>query len=326
MPPISHRFVPYDDLGRTPNIVVDGAAHEQTGLILSHWPGSGTPPPLLADTSTEIVFNYLERPEFHLAVEAVSNNHFDEDGLIGIYVLCAPDDALARRDLLIDVATAGDFAKFNDRRAARIAFTIDAYSTATASPLGRDFFGRPYPQLCGALYQALLPEVPGMLAHTEDYAELWRAEDALLDESERAVDAGDVVIEEAAEADLAVVRIADGAPCHRMSINNRTGCNRVLTVRGASYGFHFRYESWVQYASRRPPPRVDLAPLATRLTAMERGDARWHADAVDGIRPGLHMSGASESTIPADRLITLLSEHLRTAPPAWDPYVPRQRP
>ena len=326
MPPISHRFVPYDDLGRTPNIVVDGAAHEHTGLVLSHWPGSGTPPPLLADTSAEIVFNYLDRPEFHLAVEVVTNNHFDEDGLIGVYVLCSPGDALGERDLLIDVATAGDFVKFRDRRAARIAFAIDAFAAASTSPLGRDFFGRPYPQLCGALYQALLPEVPKILAHLEDYAGLWREEDALLDASERALDAGDVIIEEVAEADLAVVRIADGAPCHRMSVNNRTDCNRVLTVQGASYGFHFRYESWVQYASRRPPPRVDLAPLVGRLTALERGDGRWHADAVTGIRPGLHMSGTSESTIPADRLIALLSEHLKTAPPAWDPYVPRQRP
>ena len=44
---------------------------------------------LRADTSAEIVFNYLETPSLHVDVDAVSNNHFDEDGLIGIFTLDA---------------------------------------------------------------------------------------------------------------------------------------------------------------------------------------------------------------------------------------------
>jgi hypothetical protein len=32
-----------------------------------------------ADTSAEIEFRYLDAPVFHTNVQAVSNNHFDED-------------------------------------------------------------------------------------------------------------------------------------------------------------------------------------------------------------------------------------------------------
>ena len=76
------RYVPYDELRSEPNVIVDGSATGGTLLTLSHWPKSGTPLELAADTSAEIVFNHLDRPSTHVDVNAVSNNHFDEDGLI----------------------------------------------------------------------------------------------------------------------------------------------------------------------------------------------------------------------------------------------------
>jgi hypothetical protein len=38
----ARRFVAYEELGETPNIVVDGAGNAATVLTLSHWPKSGT--------------------------------------------------------------------------------------------------------------------------------------------------------------------------------------------------------------------------------------------------------------------------------------------
>ena len=114
------RFVGYDELGDEPNIVVDGAGYAATLITLSHWPHSGTPKALKADTSTEIVFKYLDAPDFHVAADAVSNNHFDEDGLVGLYALIEPEAARRMRDLLNGIAHAGDFATYRDRRAARV--------------------------------------------------------------------------------------------------------------------------------------------------------------------------------------------------------------
>src|SRR5262249_46393667 len=45
------RFVPYPSAA-IPNIIVDGAANSHTVLTLSHWPKSGSPTELRADTST----------------------------------------------------------------------------------------------------------------------------------------------------------------------------------------------------------------------------------------------------------------------------------
>ena len=132
------RFVPYDQISSQPNVIVDGAATKQTVLTLSHWPKSGTPIELRGDTSAEIVFNYLEQPRVHVDADVVSNNHFDEDGLIGIFSMVEPSTASRHRNLLVDAATAGDFGVYATRDAARMAMTLSAYAERETSPLPKD--------------------------------------------------------------------------------------------------------------------------------------------------------------------------------------------
>src|ERR1019366_1612838 len=103
-----NHFVPYDQLNSSPNIIVDGAATTGPVLTLSHWPKSGTPAALRRDTSAEIVFAYLDSPDLYAQADAVSNNHFDEDGLVGIFALTNLSTAEKYRDLLTDAANAGD--------------------------------------------------------------------------------------------------------------------------------------------------------------------------------------------------------------------------
>ncbi len=70
----------------------------------------GHPAEFAAELSAEMAFSYLAAFDHHTDAGAVSNNHFDQDGLVGVFALSAPEDALARRDLLVEVARAGDFA------------------------------------------------------------------------------------------------------------------------------------------------------------------------------------------------------------------------
>ena len=158
------RYLPFAAASSEPNVIVDGTANDRTLITLSHWRRSGTPADLMADTSTAIVFNYLDRPDLHVAADVVSNNHFDEDGLVGIYALLEPEAAASRRDLLIDVAQAGDFGVFRSRRAARIAFAISAHADPARSPFPRPLFDRPAPQVEEGLYRALLDVLPRLLA------------------------------------------------------------------------------------------------------------------------------------------------------------------
>ena len=332
----SRHFVAYEELGQSPNIVVDGLGNDATVITLSHWPKSGTPKPLKADTSTEIVFNYLAAPRFHVSAAKVSNNHFDEDGLAGIYALVDPEVAIAMRDLVVDVAHAGDFATYRDRRAARVAFTVSAFADPRQSPLDRAIFELPYAEQCAALYQELLPRFGEMLTDTDRFRTYWEREDQALTHSEQALRQGDVTIEEMPEVDLAIVRIAERLAartvhrftwaseeaCHPMAVHNATTCNRILMQQGMRYRFVYRYESWVQFMSRRPPPRVDLAPLAEALNADETGAAWWIFDGVSELTPRMTISDDQESSIPPEVFTARVAEFLAMAPPAWDPYDP----
>ena len=90
------RYLAYGELDGIPNIVVDGSAHPDSLLTLSHWPKTPTPAALQDDLSAQIAFHYLDHPELHVPAEVVSNNHFDQDGLMSVYALVDPEGAQAR--------------------------------------------------------------------------------------------------------------------------------------------------------------------------------------------------------------------------------------
>ncbi|MEM7122906.1 MAG: DUF6687 family protein [Pseudomonadota bacterium] len=332
--PVHHRYVPYAEAAKVDNIVVDGGANEHTALALSHWPKSGTPNALKADTSVEIVYRYLDDASAHKPVEVVTNDHFDEDGLIALFVIIDPETALANRELLCDASHAGDFATYRSRQAARIAFTFAALANKETSTLPPEAFPDDYMALCAELYTRLIPMVADVAVNTDDYRSLWQAEEALLDDSEAGIERGEIKLEEHKDADLVVVRIPATwrerpahqftqdrqVLCHPMAIHNRTPCNRVATVCGQRLWFGYRYESWVQKVNDPPPARRDLKALAETLTAMEGGAATWQFDGVEQITPALHLTNAVESTIDPDQFVTLIADALTTGAPAWDPY------
>lgn len=328
------QFVPYERASLVPNIIVDGAATQNTVLALSHWPKSGTPAGLKRDTSAEIVFAYLDSPQFQVKADAVSNNHFDEDGLVGIFTLLEPATAERHRDLLIDAAQAGDFGFFTRRDAARIALTLSAFADAETSPLPKRIFDLPYLDMATELYVELLKVLPQLLTSLNDYRALWESEDAELTASEAFLENGQITIEERPELDLAIVRIPERlvaqrvhrftqprqAACHPFALHNRTLCSRLLLLQGNRAEFQYRYEGWVQMVSRKPAPRVDLSRLANELNEEERTPGRWAFDGVDRITPKLRLVGTSATSIPPETILHRIEHHLRTGQQAWDPY------
>lgn len=222
------------------------------------------------------MFNYLDQTAWHRDVPPVTNNHFDEDGLIGLYCLIEPEHALARRTLLIDASSAGDFSVCRSREAARIAFAISRLADRDVSPWGMDRFPEDYDDYCTFVYKRLLQLLGKLIDDVEGHRALWADEDALLSASEHAITSGEATIEEHAEVDLAIVRVpADwpdrpahryanhlNVPIHRMAVHNRTSRKRIVTLCGTRISLSYRYESWVQVVSHRPPPRIDLSPLA----------------------------------------------------------------
>ena len=287
-------------------------------LTLTHWPGIPSPPGVEADLSAEMALRYVDLGGgLHGDAEIVSNNHFDQDGLVGVYTLSHPEDALRRRDLLADIAAAGDFGTYRHRTAARISMVLARLRPA----------GDPYVEG--------LELLPNLMDDIDDFRDTWAEEDEALRVAEAAIAGGRITIEEEPDLDLAIVSVPADEPVggghrfahlrddgvHPMAIHNATGCFRLAVVRGRRYELRYRYESWVQYRTRRPLPRIDLAPLAEELDRLEGADdGRWQAEAVGGLAPRLHLAEGATSKIDPTAFLDRVRAHLRAGVPAWDPY------
>ncbi len=324
------RFHPYHRLGDIPNVVVDGSPTESTRLTLSHWPGSPTPVNLLDDLSAQIAFHALDHPELFDGIEAVSNNHFDQDGLMSAFALLQPDEAIARRAQVIDVASAGDFASFIDRDSMRIAIAIAAHDLPDRSPLPADTFVGGYPEQCAAVYEAMLPRCVELLDHPDRFRSLWETEDAHLTESLDAIDRGVVRVHEEPELDLVVCEVPDEwatrsatrftvhqqAALHPAALPNRTECMRMLVSHGGHHRLECRYETWVMYQSRVLQQRPDLRLLSAHLHQLEPG-AGWRADAPGGLTPA--MEATVGTGLSLDGFLAEVRSFLATAAYGADP-------
>lgn len=311
------QYLSYELSKTVPNIIVDGAGNDATELVLSHWPGSDTPEGLRADLSAQIVFNYLDSPQHHVSADFVSNNHFDADGLVGIYSMLNAAEAEEIRHLLIDVASAGDFDLYQRRDAARISFVLNAWTNPDQSPLNKGVFAQGYPAVSNILYEELIPRFSKIIEKIDQFEPYWSREDERLWESEEAVRKGRIKISEYPEIDLAIVSMPDSnllpsQSLHRMAIHNQTACLRILLLQENNYELYYRYETWVQYHSRRTSPRIDVTQLAAELSKHESMDGKWIFSGINDMTPSLKLIGASISKIPAEtfkhKIVSFLEE------------------
>ncbi len=321
------RYRGYEASRGEPNIVVDGSPNDGTVLTLTHWPGFPVERSLWADLSAQIVFGYLD----HLidsggqpAARVVTNNHFDQDGLVCIHTLVHPEQSLANRELLIDLAAAGDFATYRDRRAARASMVFSRRAVGGESCT--------YDRFTDRLYEECLPLVLPVLLDSPRFRDEWADEDEELTRCETALAHGVVAVDVDTAFDLAVFTVPEDfvargghrfggqhlAGLHPMAVNNAVEQFRLLTIHGRRYHYVDRYETWVPYRSRRPLPRIDLRPLAEELTAAETGPEFWTASRPGSLTPELTHGG--ESSLDADVVLSLVRRHLASQPAAWDPY------
>ena len=332
--PSPARYCPYSQLNDQPNIIVDGKEQRATVLTLSHWPWNSTPPDLMRDTSTDIVFAYLDSPQHHCDTPLVSNSHYDEDGLLSMYGLVDPTNALVHRDLMIATSRAGDFAYCSDPDAAKLSFVLAAHADPEISPLDKEIFsGSDAAQVAG-LYTAMLERLPELLNDIPGNRQYWEAEYAHVRDSEEAIAQGSVIIDEIPALDLAIVRIPEHMPVrtvrryltrwqrsvHPFAVHNISQCSRLVWMKGDSLEAQYRYESWLQISSRRPLPRVDLTGLAEQLCDIETAGGAWIFEGVNEVAPRLRLNGSCASSVPADKFLARLCDWLSTQPPAWDPY------
>ena len=313
---------------------MDGAPLDSTVLTLSHWPNNRTDPVLRRDTSTATVFAYLDAPDLHRDVPVVTNNHFDEDGLFSMFGVVDPAGALEHREVLIPASFVGDFGVGHDADALRLFFIVESCCDPAISPLPADTFDGCERARVARLYRAMLERVPDLAGDIDRWEPLWRDQLAHLEASDELFESGAVTIDEYPETDLAVVHIPaqilartvrrylepEQAAVHPFAIHNRTERNRLLRIAGQRYELQYRYESWVQLASRRPQLRVALEELAAELNSIEQAPGTWRCEDVDEVAPRLWLDGTGDSSLAPERFVEVVRAYLATAPVAWDPY------
>lgn len=285
--------MPWPDLAGAANVVVDAQATAGTVLTLSHHPGAELPAEVRADTSTAIVDRFLRladggRPDATNVV--VSNDHYDEDGLFGLWLLIEqPPDDDPRRVLACDAAAAGDFGTWTRSEAAWCAITAMALAEGSTTPLpmvrralarsdGRD--------PAGEIYREVLPRIGRVLDDPERFRDLWEPRWSRVDADLRRLRGGTPRLEEIPAADLAVLHGDDGS-LDDLAVLSFTEMTRVLSIDGSgALRLRYRYETWVDYASRPLRPRAPLAPLAAILSTAHP-DVDWKHDRERDPRPRL---------------------------------------
>ena len=321
------RYVPYGpELEGVPNIVVDGRGNDATVLVLSHWPRNSTPSELKADSSTEIVLNYLRSPQretYRRGTEAVSNNHYDVDGLMSLWAMLNPEAALEHAELLVAVGECGDFDRWSGERATKVTCALYGLESLPASPIRRGLAGirpdgppsgRGYLERTAFLYRETLPLVPQLLDDIGHFEEYWRDEYQEVEAGRDLLARSDATVQEVPELDLAIFDLPHQV--HDMALYEQTRRSRVaLVIEGYRYQVRYRYESWVELQSRQPPPRIDLRPFADLLQSFEGNPGDWAADDVQRTLPRLRLrgpeGGTSPSSITPGLFTRLLASYLR---------------
>jgi hypothetical protein len=305
-------------LDQIPHVRVGGQAGPGTTLLLSNLPGATTPLELLADTNAEAALRLMRsdrRDDLLAGAQVATGGCCDTDTLLGLWSLLEPAEALARADRVADAARAGAYAVRRSPEAAQFACWVRGFRREQSLTDEATAF------------QAMLPLVPRVLDRPRDWDLTWIGEYSDLIHDGAMLESGAVQIEEYPELDLAVMQTP--LWLHDLVRFTAVSAFRLLTVRSENtYVLEYRRESGVRYQSRRPLPRIDLRPLATRLSLFERSEGRWRAGPVDAPSPRLLLDAGdgrpAPSAIDAETVIAEVLDFFRAnarrTDLQWSPY------
>ena len=150
-----------------PVLSVDGA-FGAPGLNLSHWPGNETPSGLKRDLSTGIALAFAElstdeRERLTEGCTALVNNHFDTDGVLSMFAILHPDQALANAPRLLDAAAAGDLFRCPSEDAFVLDSILTAFGDPDRSPHGSELRGLADHERRQLATEHALAALPGIL-------------------------------------------------------------------------------------------------------------------------------------------------------------------
>jgi hypothetical protein len=294
------RFEFYNSgLDSVPKLSLDGTV--DNSIHFSHWKGNETPAAVKADTSTEIALNLIAAPNFNeltRGIELVTNNHFDTDGVLSVWIALTGERALELRDKLVPAAEAGDFSEFTGEDAVRASIAIQGSDQTspndeTGSPLACQLAGEQVDDDARA-YELVLPEVECVLTRTGDYEPLWRSAWERIATAIESFERGASTVQEFADARASLITLAPevfsssgfnptrhAAPYTAISHYARGQIYLIATPvkSGWVYRIDYPYYSWAETIVRPRIERRDLTPLINQLNGIEKQrGGRWQLD------------------------------------------------
>lgn len=272
-----------------PVISVDGA-FAAPGLNLSHWPGNTTPDHLKRDLSTGIALAFMElneeqRGSLSAGCTALVNNHYDTDGVLALFALTHPEEALPRAEAMLACAAAGDLFQLPSEEAFCLDLVVTHMADPARSPLDleglcdRDRYERATAEL--------LEQLPALLdGELEPHVTLWQPEVERLREDLALLEAS--ALDELVHLDLAVWTVPTGGDPGRHALWGRSSMDRQLVLGPGPDGTTARLllgtSSWFDLVSKKPQPRPDLPQLAAHLNERAPG---WQHQTPAGASPEL---------------------------------------
>lgn len=288
-------YIPFTEVKQHPALVVDSM--HPNGLVLSHWRGAPTPAAVRGDTSADIVFNALHRQIPGLEIAAVTANHFDIDGFIGVWTLLNPALALAHEAVLREAARIGDFRELDLQKPAsdlalKLVCWINAQETARFyPPFGTVDLEENEVIASVDKFAYFLREFGPVLHEPERFRPVWEPEYHQVLQDYALIHSRQTQISTCPQIGLVVVR--PPRPVHYYALFSPTaGYDMVLSqYAGNRYELEYKYTTWIDLDARPTLPRIALMPLAARLNQLEASGESWTADPITDTGPILRLGG-----------------------------------
>jgi hypothetical protein len=278
-----------ETLTEVPKLSVDGLV--ENAIHFSHWAGNQTDASVKADTSTEIALNVVEsdnRGKLTRGIDLVTNNHFDTDGLLSVWVLLTGPSASELRHEIIPAAEAGDFSEFPNKDAVRASIVIQGSEftvseDGVSSPLAIELNGG-QPVNPQRAYELLLPEVRNVFLDLSRYERLWHDDWARIETALNSFASGTSRVTEYDDSGLSLVTMdatvySDSGfkpTCHLAPYtavaHNARGKLFLIAAEvkgGWSYRVDYPYYSWAETVVRPRIRRYDFTELIAALNRVE---------------------------------------------------------
>jgi hypothetical protein len=290
-------FVPFAQLRQQPTIIVDSVG---TGavLTLAHWRGAATPAPLRDDTSAGSVLRALHHPDTPgLVAAAVTANHFDIDGFVGVWSLLHPALALQHEALLRLVAILGDFREIDwanplaDHALQLVCWLNAEEKVRFYEPFGAPIRRRREDEASAEKFDWFLPRFAAVLQTPEAGRTAWQPEYERVKKATAVLQGPLTQLRRYPAIGLVVVAAPAPVPYYAL-FGATAGFDIVLSMyEGNRYELEYKYTTWIDLESRPTLPRLALAPLVARLNELETSGQTWAADGITDTGPLLRLTG-----------------------------------